>query len=55
MKYRCRDCGSFFTEEEADWQIEYHHEVSEYGHTPYEEIIVCPCCGSMDIDDDKEF
>lgn len=51
-KLICNDCGEIFDEDEAE---ERHEYVSEFWGSPaYQDILVCPCCGSDDLEDYEE-
>lgn len=48
----CNYCGEIFDEDEAEKRHEY---VSEFWGSPaYQDILVCPCCGSDDLEDYEE-
>ena len=49
QKLRCERCGSIFSSEEADTRQE---PVGEFwGRMTYEEIDICPECGSDDLEE----
>ena len=49
MMYYCRDCGREFDEMEADY-----YQINKWSEEPdldYENHIICPECGSLDIEE----
>lgn len=48
--YKCCECGVFFKDEEADFRS----SVLEDSVRPWDKIMVCPVCGSDDIDSASE-
>lgn len=46
--YKCYRCGYEFNEDEIEYRREYRGEC--WGQPAYEEVEVCPNCGSMEIE-----
>lgn len=51
-KLKCYDCGAIFDEEDADERRECVGEF--WGSPAYDSYLVCPCCGSDDLEDYEE-
>lgn len=47
-KLICNDCGEIFNEDEAE---RYEYMTLYWGSPAYQVILVCPCCGSDDLED----
>ena len=58
MRYVCNDCGMIFDEEDADTE---EFDVEEdcgvgglFSDHHYEECLVCPDCGSYDLEEAED-
>ena len=49
--FRCYDCGEKFEEP----KIEYEDRGEFWGMPAFEPMAYCPCCGSDDFDDMRDF